>query len=343
MPKKLLLGENFLPRFETYDDAPLGEGFARVRPLYGAPKHGTEMTVITQRVYDGIYYDGGEKIFKEKAAKESSVGFGLGNMFVGEITEIRGGACGFEIGERVAGYGILSETQTVKTSELLKMPGRMTWKEAVCYDPLQFALSGARDAGCRLGDAVLISGLGAIGQMAAQAARLSGASIVAVSDPISRRREAAKENGADFAFDPETEDVGSILRGITGGRGADVVIECSGYYEGIQSSVRALAYNGSMALVGWYQTCAFPLNLGLEGHMNQQNIFFSRACSEPNREYPRWDFARICAESWRLLCEGRIKCENLIFPIIGFGECDGGYEKYVMNEPCESIKLGVEY
>jgi threonine dehydrogenase-like Zn-dependent dehydrogenase len=95
-----------------------------------------------------------------------------------------------------------------------------------------------------------------------------------------------------------------------------------------------------MALAGWYQTCGFPLNFGLEGHFNQQNIFFSRACSEPNRDYPRWDFARICRESWKLLSEGKMKCENLLYPIVKFEECDKGYERYIMKQPEESIKMG---
>jgi threonine dehydrogenase-like Zn-dependent dehydrogenase len=314
-----------------------------VKSLFGAPKHGTELTVFKYRLLEDVYYDENEFIFKDNEKPGSAVGMGLGNMWVGEIIGRGEAAEGFEIGQRVAGYGQLASTHDVDPKWLLDMPERMSWQEAVCYDPLQFALSGLRDANCRIGDAVLVSGLGAIGQMTAQAAKLAGASLVAVSDPIELRRKAALENGADIAFDPEKEDAGLILRGMTGGKGADIVIECSGDYKAIEQGIRALGYMGNMALVGWYKECQVPLVLGREGHFNQQNIFFSRACSEPNRDYPRWDFARLCREAWKILAEGKIKCENLLYPVVDFAECDKGYDRYVVNNPQESIKMGVKF
>ncbi|MFR6331898.1 MAG: hypothetical protein ACLUOI_25885 [Eisenbergiella sp.] len=43
----------------------------------------------------------------------------------------------------------------------------------------------------------------------------------------------------------------------------------------LEQGIRALAYNGSMALAGWFKECHIPIHLGREGHFNQQNIFFS--------------------------------------------------------------------
>ena len=343
MLQRLQANESYVPELVSYEEKPLAQGCIRVKSLFGAPKHGTELTVLTERNFDSIYYDSDSHIFKDRIEKGSAAGFGLGNMWVGEIIELGGDTSGFSLGQRVAGYGALANTHDINPSEILSMPAGMSWQEAVCYDPLQFALSGLRDAHCRVGDTVLISGLGAIGQMAAQVAKLSGASLVAVSDPIEIRRKAALENGADIAFNPNNEDLGLILRDMTDDRGIDIVIECSGHYMGIHQSIRALSYTGSMALVGWYQECRVPLNFGLEGHMNQQNLFFARACSEPNRDYPRWDFARICKESWKLLCDKKIRCENLICPVVSFTECDKWYDRYVIQNPEESIKMGVQF
>jgi len=343
MLRKLQLNENYQPQLVSYDEKPIDKNRIRVKSIFAAPKHGTEMTEIKQRPFENYYYDGNEYIFKEKETPNSVAGMGLGNMWVGEIIETGAEITGFEIGRRIAGYGQLASTHDADPSWVLTMPEHMSWQEAVCYDPLQFALSGLRDANCRIGDAVLISGLGAIGQMAAQAAKLSGASLVAVSDPIAIRRKAAIENGADAAFDPEKEDVGQILRGMTCGKGVDIVIECSGDYKAIEQNIRALGYMGNMACVGWYKECHVPINLGREGHFNQQNIFFSRACSEPNRDFPRWDFSRICRESWKLLTEGKIRCENLLYPVVDFAECDKAYEKYIIKSPEKSIKMGVKF
>jgi threonine dehydrogenase-like Zn-dependent dehydrogenase len=343
MLQKLQVNKNFDPELFKCEEKALAKNCVRVKSIFGAPKHGTETTVFKFLSTDKLYYDGNEHIFKELEQESSAEGFGLGNMWVGEIIEMGEEAEGFKLGQRVAGYGALSQTHDAKPEHLLDMPESMSWQEAVCYDPLQFALSGLRDANCRIGDTVLVSGLGAIGQMAAQAAKLAGASFVAVADPLEIRREAALENGADIAFDPEKQDAGLILRGMTDGKGVDAVIECSGDYKAIEQGIRALGYMGSMALVGWYKECRIPINLGREGHFNQQNIFFSRACSEPNRDYPRWDFARICRETWKLLTDGKIKCGNLLYPVIDFAECDKAYDEYIIRHPENSIKLGVKF
>ena len=341
--RELLANENYMPQLFEYEEKPLKPDEVRVKCIMGAPKHGTEMTGIKELPFEEQYYDEEMKIFRKRETREISTFSGLGNMWTGVIIERGEQVKSFEIGDEVAGYGHLAQTHAVNEKELLVMPEGMTWKQAMCYDPMQFAMGGIRDANLRIGDKVLISGLGAIGQMAAQAARVSGASFVAVSDPIELRRNVALENGADEAFDPLEGDMGLKLRELTGGVGVDVVIETSGNYKAIEQGLRALAYNGSMALCGWFKECRIPIHLGREGHFNQQNIFFSRACSDPNREYTRWSFERICRESWALMASGKIHCENVVFPVVDFEECDSAYIRYIMEYPQESIKMGVKF
>lgn len=239
--RELLANENYIPQLFEYEEKPLEKGEVRVKCIYGAPKHGTEMTGIKEQPFEEKYYDEEMKIFLQREEKVSSVYSGLGNMWVGTITEVGSDVEAYHAGDQVVGYGNLAQTHTVNAQELLVMPEGMTWKQAMCYDPMQFALSAIRDAKLRLGDTVLISGLGAIGQMAAQAAKAAGASLVAVSDPIEIRRKAALENGADIAFNPLECDMGLELRKLTNGVGVDVVIETSANYKALEQGIRALA------------------------------------------------------------------------------------------------------
>ncbi len=71
------------------------------------------------------------------------------------------------------------------------MNERMTWKEAVCYGPAQFALEVIRDGQVRLDDGVTIFGLGAIGLMSAQMANSAGASLLVTLEPLETRRSMA--------------------------------------------------------------------------------------------------------------------------------------------------------
>ena len=161
------------------------------------------------------------------------------------------------------------------------MSDRMTWKEAVCYDPAHFALAGIRDGQVRLGDRVAVFGLGAIGQMTVQMAKMAGASFVAAVDPIAKRRAVVENIGIDLALDPTTVDVGEELKKATGGLGIDVAIETSANYQALDGAIRGLAYGGNVAVVGWMKECKGGLDLGAVAHFDIPNLIFARACSDP--------------------------------------------------------------
>lgn len=95
-------------------------------------------------------------------------------MVVGDVIECGSDVTEYAVGDSVCGYGPLAETvffNAVNNYKLRKMPEGSSWKNAVCYDPAQFAMSGVRDANVRVGDFVVIIGLGAIGQIAVQLAK----------------------------------------------------------------------------------------------------------------------------------------------------------------------------
>ncbi len=357
MPREITSTVPHTLNYTEYEDGPIQPGCIRAKVEYAAPKHGTEMhgwnndPSAKPRSYDP------ETLCFMEIAPDPDAKPGVfrpGNMWVGRVTEVGDGVTEFTVGDRVAGYGCLRETQTVRVGvenrpglgaidDLLHMPDEMSWQAALCYDPCQFALCGVRDSMLRLGDTCLISGLGAIGLMAAQMAKLQGARLVIVSDPIEKRRKTALENGADYALDPMTQDVGLEVKRLTGNLGADVVIETSGTYPALQAGLRGVAYGGRIAVVGWFKKCRGNFDLGFEAHMNNATVFFSRACSEPNPDYPRWSWKRLNEECWELLSSGKIKCENVIDPVVSFDRAAETYLDVVDANPAKSVKMGVVY
>ncbi|MZQ86894.1 zinc-binding dehydrogenase [Paenibacillus sp. 5J-6] len=351
MPKQLVATAPRKAELLNYEDVPLESGQVRVKVQYASPKHGSELADFRgERNQMESVYDNEWQLFITRSSTEA-VGdlFGkwnIGNQWVGQITELGPDVQGYEVGERLCGYGGIRESQVVNTvnaKRLMKMPVDMLWKNAVCFDPAQFALGGIRDGQVKLGDRVAISGLGAIGAIAAQMAKLAGASYVAVIDPIQKRREAAIRAGADEAFDPLTQDVGLALKKATNKLGVDVIIETSANEHALQACLRGLAYGGTIAFVGWARPFKGGLNLGMEAHFNNAKIVFSRACSEPNPDHPRWSWKRIQEECWRLLASNQLHCEEIVDPVIPFEEAAAGYEQYVDRTPEKSIKLGVMF
>ena len=350
MSKMLVATEPRVAGFKEYEDRPIREDEIRCRVLFAAPKHGTEVPEFrAANVHVKERYDSEWQLFlPRKEDEKSDIAFGqwnLGNQWVGRIIEKGDQVKDYDLGDIICSYGGIRETQILKAVDnyrCRKLPDLKLWKNAVCYDPAQFALGGVRDGHVRPGDAVAVYGLGAIGQIAAQLCKNLGAYPVIVIDPIGHRREIALKNGADYAFDPGKEDIGFILKEKTGKRGVDVIIETSGHVSALQSGLRGLAYGGTISFVAFAKP--FPmLELGREAHFNNAKIVFSRACSEPLPDYPRWNRHRIEDVCWKMLMEGYLNCEDIIFPIVDFADADRAYEKYVDQEPQLSIKLGVKF
>ena len=82
-------------------------------------------------------------------------------------------------------------------------------------------------------DCVIIGG-GPIGCSAAMVCATSGATVIVV-DPVESRRENALKYGATYVVDPTAGPVEEQIKALTNGRGASVVIECSGNDIGIAS------------------------------------------------------------------------------------------------------------
>ena len=106
-----------------------------------------------------------------------------------------------------------------------RVPAGMPDAVASFTEPLGCCVRAIRRAAVTAGDTVAVAGLGAMGCLLLQLARLRGARVVAV-DPIPARRALAKSLGAEIAVAPEA--AGATLAGASDGRGADVVVLTAG-------------------------------------------------------------------------------------------------------------------
>ncbi len=346
MYKELVATEPNNPIFREYDDEDVKANEIKIEVKFGAPKHGTELTIYRgESPFEDKYYDEDWNAFLTKKTKDerSMFPWGLGNMWVGEVIEKGVDVNNISVGQRVAGFGHLRNTHNIKAKDALILPSNMTWKEAVCYDPAHFALAGLRDSKFKAGDRVAIFGMGAIGLLTAQLAKRAGARWVAIADPIAKRRNVALNNGADIALDPSKDDVGLEIKKLTDKMGVDVSIESSGSSAALHQAIRSTAYNGKIAVVGWYKRAKKSLHFGEEAHHNIPDLIFSRACSQPDREHPRWDFERIKETCWWMLSEGWLNCEEIVDPVVEFRDARDAYIEYVDKHPEKSIKLGVKF
>ncbi len=246
--KKLVATAPRTAELKEYEDREIKSNEVKVKVEFAAPKHGTELADFrgTTPFIDGKFDEEWRVFTKRDENEPRGIEFGdlpLGNMFVGTITEKGSDVTEYEVGDRVCSYGPIKETQIVNAVDnykLRKMSKDASAKNAVCYDPAQFALSGIRDADVRPGDRVVVIGLGAIGLIALQLAVKIGATTVIGIDPIAKRREIATKTGAHYTLDSTACDAGLEIKRLTEKQGADVIIETSGNVHALQSALKGL-------------------------------------------------------------------------------------------------------
>lgn len=144
--------------------------------------------------------------------------------------------------------GGFAEYSLAPRAQLYPLPPGLEWAAAAMAEPLACCLHGLDLAGIRAGQTVLVIGGGAIGQLHAQLARLSGAGRVVVLDPVPERRELALALGADAALDPTGRTTAELRRALGGG--ADVVIEAVGSRATTEQSLALVAAGGTVVWFG---------------------------------------------------------------------------------------------
>jgi L-iditol 2-dehydrogenase len=148
---------------------------------------------------------------------------------------------------------------------MLEVPEHVSYQDAALVEPLACVLRGLEETGLRAGDTIAVIGLGPIGMMFVRIAKaVYGARVIA----IGRRQpqlDRAKKMGADeVVVNSDGADIVGPVREMTGGRGADVVIEAVGLPEVWQLAVNLLRRGG---VVNFFGGCPSGTDLRLDTNL----------------------------------------------------------------------------
>ena len=154
--------------------------------------------------------------------------------------------------DRPSGGGLADFVRLVPGTFWLRVPDGLpdgVAASANCATATAAAL--LRSAGPVVGGTVLVLGAGVLGLTVAAMSRVAGAAVVAVSDPAIECRVRAMRFGATHAFSADAAEVAAGIRGLTDGRGADVVMELAG-------SARRRANRTCALSARWYRAARRP-------------------------------------------------------------------------------------
>jgi L-iditol 2-dehydrogenase len=197
-----------------------------------------------------------------------------GHEWSGEVVQVGAKVTDLAVGDRVVGECVIGEDHfgfsisgaaaeffVAKASWLHRLPEGISWTMGALVEPFSVAYYAiVRAGGVDASNTVAVLGAGPIGLAVAAAASAMGARTVVV-EPSAERRAAAEQLGASATVEPERAE--EFLRELTGGRGADVVVEASGRPAVMASALELVAFQGRIAYIGIDVGQEAPAKLGL--------------------------------------------------------------------------------
>jgi L-iditol 2-dehydrogenase len=131
-----------------------------------------------------------------------------------------------------------------------EVPQHVSYEEAAVTEPLACVLHGVEKARVKLGDTVTIVGAGPIGLLHLLTVKKIGAEMTIIIDLVEERLNLAKKLGVDEAINAEKENVVEEVRRLTGGYGADVVIEAIGLPATWEQALKLVRKGGTVLEFG---------------------------------------------------------------------------------------------
>jgi predicted dehydrogenase len=353
---------------EELPDPIAGPHHVLIRPVFSLISSGTETASIHQegvlkevsdnpshirKVLDVMKVNGPVSTLREVRAKFTEYA-PLGYSGAGILVEKHATVSDLEPGDRVAygGEGT-GHAETIITGRNLvaRVPADVRLDQA-CFATLgSIALNSVRIANIGLGDRVAIIGLGLVGQLIAQLARLQGAVVIA-TDLKPERVELAGRLGAQepiFGGGSLKEQIAAV----TDGKGADCVMIAAASKSSApcRLAVDICRDRGKIVVIGAVDM-SFTWN---DMYLKEIQLFMSRAYGpgsydpayeKQGRDYPfsyvRWTENRNMEEFLRLVGRGDVKVDPLITHRFSLSDGPAAYST-IMDPASNSLAVLLRY
>ncbi|MDF8265536.1 S-(hydroxymethyl)mycothiol dehydrogenase [Luteipulveratus flavus] len=179
------------------------------------------------------------------------------------------------------------------------------------------------------GDSVAVIGCGGVGDAAIAGASIAGATTVIAVDVDDRKLSHAKGFGATHTINSKEADVVEEIRNLTGGFGADVVIEAVGRPETYEQAFYARDLAGTVVLVG-VPTPDLKIELPLIEVFGRGGALKSSWYGDclPSRDFP------MLVDLYR---QGRFDLEAFVTEKVGIGDVEAAFEKMHGGDVLRSV------
>jgi L-iditol 2-dehydrogenase len=205
------------------------------------------------------------------------------------------------------------------------LPDSVTFDEGTFIEPLACVVRGQRIAGMKPGRSVLILGSGISGLLHLLLACALGAGRVITTDINEKRLETAREFGAEATMRAD-EDIPARLREINEGRGADLVIICTGALPAFKQALASVERGGTILFFA-------PTDPGIELPVPVNDFWRNSITLTPSYGGAPADIA----DAIELIRAGRVPVSKMITHRLSLDEAAQGFK--LVAEARECIKV----
>jgi 2-desacetyl-2-hydroxyethyl bacteriochlorophyllide A dehydrogenase len=195
--------------------------------------------------------------------------------------------------------GGFAEFSAVPAAQVFRLPDSLDLRIAPLIQVATTCLHAQRLASVSLGESVAVLGLGVSGQLHVQLAKARGAGQVIGISRSKFKNGLARELGADVVIESGPTAVAQVLEA-TEGRGADVVIECTGVMSSMADAIRMARFGGRIVLFG--------ITNATHGDLPFYDLYFKELTLINNRAATGQDFPVMID----LVNRGAVRLEPLV-------------------------------
>ena len=192
-------------------------------------------------------------------------------------------------------------------THVFPLPASIGNRDAPLIQVLTTCLHAQRQIDIFPGEAVVVFGLGVTGQLHVQLAKARGANPVIGVTRSADKRALAETLGADVTI-PGGDGAVDIVRELTGGRGADAVIETTGFLPSVATCVHMARSGGRLLLFG--------IITAKEGALPFYDLYFKELALISARVAKSEDYPAAIA----LVERGQVRLEPLVSNVMPLAE-----------------------
>ena len=248
--------------------------------------------------------------------------FLLGHESGGTVVAAGSRVSDYKVGDKVMAFGWnnnFADYFKASAFQLQPAPEGLDLDIVGLGEPTACAMYSGLHTGVQLGDTVVVMGAGYAGQIIAQCSRLKGAHQVIVVDVMNGKLDLAKSLGADIVINSKEEDPVAKVKEITGGRGADVVVEAAGTAESFNAASAMIRHNGKFVFYSWVTT---PITLNIS-RWHDDGLEFINTCLVHHTWQQRYVWV---PDTMRPIIQGAVNIKPLITHELKLDEIKEGFD-----------------